>query len=564
VKVSPMNDFTLFLPDAAKLILQQVKIDPETHQVVLTIATSQRDCACPKCQAVSHRVHSHYPRQIADLPWSDYNVQLQLQSRKLFCDNPACAQKGFTERLPTIVVPWGRCTVRLNRWLGQIGVFVGGQAGAKLSGDCHCQRSRNTLIRRVRRLPLPPVPPLKTVGLDEFAWRKGHTYGTIVVDLERHRPIALLADREVDTIVQWLQTHPEIKILSRDRSRLYRKAMNQGAPQAIQVADRFHLLHNLVESLEALMQTQEESIRAAQVTLATNTANPNGKPASTAIVPVLGQMDSQPPSVYVQQRQAQHQTVRDLYYQQNWSSEAIAQHLGISQRTVYRDLNRPNYIPPPNRKPRRVRSLLTQHQDFIVQYYQSAERPQTGLLKALRDRGYTGCERTLGRYVKELLQRGQIVRRLGIKDILAEVAPQPINLLTPREIAWLVMQRQSQQTHETQVLLQQLKIQSPELSSIIEFATEFLGMIRQRQSKLFEPWLARFEQSPMDLIKSFTAGLRDDFEAVKAAMETEVSNGPVEGLNNRLKMLKRQMYGRANVDLLEKRFILTSQDHPAA
>jgi transposase len=364
VKVSPMNDFTLFLPDAAKLILQQVVIDPETHQVVLTIATSQRDCACPKCQAVSHRVHSHYPRQIADLPWSDYNVQL------------------------------------------------------------------------------PPIATMPVV--------------------------------------------------------------------------------------------------------------PSSPPKSP------------PPSVYVQQRQAQHQTVRDLYYQQNWSSEAIAQHLGISQRTVQRDLNRPNYIPPPNRKPRRVRSSLAEHQDFIVQYYQSAERSQTGLLKALRDRGYMGCERTLSRYLKELLQQGQIARRLGSKDVLTQGLPQPANLLTPREMAWLIMQPQSQQTHETQILLQQLKTQSAELASMIEFATEFLDMIRQRQSQLFEPWLERFEQSPISLIQSFTAGLRDDFEAVKAAMQTEVSNGPVEGLNNRLKMLKRQMYGRANVDLLEKRFILTSQDYEAA
>jgi transposase len=185
-----MNDFTLFLPDAKNLILQDVTIDSATHQVVLTIAPSQSDCACPKCQAVSHRVHRHYPRQIADLAWSDYKVEIELQSRKLFCDNPACIQKVFTERRPNIVVPWGRCTVRFNDCLSQMGVLAGGQAGAKLSHSCHCQRSRNTLLRRVMGLPLPAITIPKTVGIDDFAFRKGTHSGTIIVDLDHHRPIA--------------------------------------------------------------------------------------------------------------------------------------------------------------------------------------------------------------------------------------------------------------------------------------------------------------------------------------------------------------------------------------
>lgn len=153
-----MNSFNFSLPDATVVHLEATAIDPTQHQIRLTVRTFGVSCSCPGCQCLSQRIHSHYQRQLADLPWSDYQVSLQLQTRKFFCDNPACQRKIFTERFASVALPWARCTVRLNQQLSQIGLIVGGQAGRRLSADCHVPRSRNTFLRRAKRAP-PPVFP---------------------------------------------------------------------------------------------------------------------------------------------------------------------------------------------------------------------------------------------------------------------------------------------------------------------------------------------------------------------------------------------------------------------
>ena len=225
-------------------------MDTDTQQVTVYLVSTQAVAQCPLCHRPSHRIHSHYERTLKDLPVAQLSLTIVLTVCKVFCLNDTCPRRIFTERLPEIVAPWARRTVRYANHLNAIALALGGAAGTRLSEQVGYGHSRNSMLRVIASLPLPPLTTPKILGVDDFALRKGHNYGTILVDLEQHQPIALLPDCTAETLETWLKEHPGVEILSRDRSKTYKRGMSQGAPEAIQVADRFHLLHNLEATLE--------------------------------------------------------------------------------------------------------------------------------------------------------------------------------------------------------------------------------------------------------------------------------------------------------------------------
>lgn len=289
---------------------------------------------------------------------------IQVEVRHLFCDNPDCQRRIFSERLHEITAPWARRTQRLNAQFSEIGLALGDAAGTRLSQKLHCGMSRNTLLRLVMRLPPLQVTSPKIVGVDDFAFRKCVSCGTVIVDLETHKPIALLSGRSAEPVAEWLNQHPGIEIVSRDRSFSYRSGITTGAPIATQVADCFHLMQNLAEVLEQVLRTQTQVLRTVGkaelqivsseiiASIAQMLTELEPKSEANPQISTSAEAESQPGktigSDYWQQRSAQHQEIWALF-EQGWTTAAIAQKVGLEIRTVQRDLRKPRFADPQRR-----------------------------------------------------------------------------------------------------------------------------------------------------------------------------------------------------------------------
>ena len=536
------------LPSQTALALNRWDLNAATNEIVVHLSSTQSVAVCPLCHYASHRIHSHYERTLKDLPLSQFTLVILLWVGKFFCLNDCCKRRIFSERLPNVVEPWARRTARYTEKLKAMGLALGGAAASRLSHQLGYGYSRDSILRLISNLPLPAIAIPQILGVDDFALRKGHIYGTILVDLETHQPIALLPDRTAETLAMWLKEHPGVEILSRDRSKTYRKGMNDGAPDAIQVADRFHLLKNLEETLEKVFKSESPVLKEIEQTQAKAKGNtPPPKPQSA-------------PS----EQSDQKRTQRLENYEQAHALRAaghtisdIAHHLAMGERTVYTYLSYPAFPEwQPTVRRYRSSSQLDDYKPYLQEQWQQGRQLSKKLFEEIQQQGYRGSYMTVTRYTRQLRpqQRGSLhdLSGRGPAPNPTATAQKP---LSAQRAAWLIMRRAESLSTEEEEILERL-CQHPVLSPSIALTQSFLKLVRQRLPEQLDVWLTNALNSSVKAFVSFAKGLQEDYDAVKAGVTLEVSNGQVEGQNNRLKMLKRQMFGRAGLDLLAKRFIL--------
>ncbi|MEA2525371.1 MAG: hypothetical protein QOF73_2598 [Thermomicrobiales bacterium] len=522
--------------------------------LTILAATEATDVRCPVCCEPADRVHSRYTRTLADLPWAGVAVRFRIRARRFFCDNPTCPRRIFAERLAGIAQECAHRTDRQREALEAIAFVAGGEAGARLAAELGYRVSPDTLLRLIRRSPEVDLPAPTVLGVDDWAYRKGRRYGTILVDLERHRPIDLLPDRTAEALAVWLAAHPGVRLVTRDRSGAYAEGIAAGAPVAVQVADRWHLVDNLRASMQQVLERQRARLPPLPVAPAPDAVDAAPPPISPDRTP-LGSYGRVSPR---QERARQAARARRLgryervaaLRQRGWTVRRIAREVGISERTVNRWVAAGQF---PERKRRaEARRLLAEHRPYLDRRWAEGCHTVARLCRELRERGYTGSCTLVYGYAACL--------RTGIPPPETTPAPRtgappPAQPLPPREVAWLLLRTADKLTESERQYLEAVRQADPALATAVDLTREFLAMVRHRQPDRLDAWLLTASASGIAELQGLVAGLERDKAAVAAALSERWSNGQTEGQVLRLKLIKRQGYGRATFDLLRKRVL---------
>ena len=510
-----------------------------TDEMTFTLRATSPTASCPDCGTISTRIQSRYSRTLHDLPRSGRPVHLVLHVRRFRCQKNTCGRKIFAEQFPTLTRPHAQRSIRLQEALHQIGLALGGQAGTRLGAELGISGSRDTILRLVRATELPSMVMPKKVGVDDWAWKRGHRYGTLVCDLERGIPIDVLPDRSVETVTAWFQHHPDIELISRDRASEYALAASKGAPQAVQVADRWHVLKNLREALEILL-THHLTTYQKKKTQAMTTEPGSGIPEKQ---PIRSSQQAHIQQIHREERQAKYEQVLALL-KQGMTHRAIADQVGIGLTTIQNWLLAGTF---PERKPREQASQLDPYRSYVEKRWSEGYHNLMGIYRELQAQGYRGSYENV---------RAQFVNT-SPRHRSKQAAKSPHTRVFPakRLAAFLFLRRPEDLTVEEQESVSKLRQLDPEIDQAYLFVQQFLQMMRTRTGEKLDAWLLAVGSSSLVDLHAFVNSISTDKAAVQAGLTREESNGPTEGHITRLKLIKRSMYGRAKFDLLRIRVL---------
>jgi transposase len=546
------------LRDHPHLRVDDFIVAPDAVTILAQSTAPAADCS--SCARPSTRVHGRYLRRVRDLSWLGRPVHLRVTARKFLCRNPACPRAVFCERLPPVVAPSGRTTTRLSDVQRAFGLALGGEAGARLARRAGMPVSPDTLLRRVKHAPPGPAAAGRVIGIDDWAWRKGQRYGTILVDLEQRRVVDLLPDREAATVARWLQGQPQIEVISRDRSGSYAQAASQGAPQAQQVADRWHLLKNLREAAQRLFKRRASVVHAilpAPPCPVDTSPPPDAAAPARPVCPnssAPGSARQQAQKAKREQRVERHRAVRRQHRQGKGIRE-IARELGLSRGAVRRYLRSDRCPDWQRREPSRTQ--LDSFRGDIDERIRAGCHNAAALHRELAQRGCRTSYDSVRRFVARRLAVAGL-RRQRVHAAQAAAGRGP----SARTLSHEVVGKPEDRKADAQARVERLRGAGAEVGGAVQLVEELAAMIRKRSPRTLADWLREAEEAASPEVRGFARGVRQDEEAVAAALQQPWSNGQVEGQVNRLKGIKRQMYGRAGFELLRARVLDASRCCP--
>jgi len=496
----------------------------EDDNLIVDAHSACVDAACPACGVVSRHLHSHYHRTLRDLPAHGRRVLIRVSVRRFRCTETGCARKTFAEPLAAAVDgPYARRTSRSDELIHQVALAMGGRPGERLTTRLCIGGSRDTLLRLIRRRArrVECAREASVIGIDDWAWRKGASYGTIICDLEARKVLALLADRDVDTVEAWLEQQPDVAVIARDRGGTYARAATRARPEAVQVADRWHLMAN---ASAAFLEAVRRIMKQLREALGTGTVDPD---LLTAVE--RRQLES------AKRRDDENASVLALA-RAGVALKEIRRRTGLSRGTIRRivrgerdDVFRPR------------QSSLAPYERMLEDLWAEGCHNGADLHRRLRAAGFKGSLRVVTEWATRRRQ-----------DVAA--ADRQVSRKGPsaRTVAKIMTTHRNGDSAQQIMLLAMIAQAAPEIVTARDQLDGFHAMVRERKTEALDTWLTEAEGGPM---ASFVAGLRGDLAAVEAALREPWSSGQVEGTINKLKLLKRQMYGRANLDLLEARLM---------
>jgi len=436
--------------------------------------TCAGEAACTGCGVVSRRVHSSYRRQLADTASGGQEVLIDLQARRFSCGNPGCAKATFAEQVPGLTTRYGRRTCGLQAVLLAVALALGGRAGARLTGRLACAVSRSTLLRLIRAAADPDTGTPLVLGVDDFALRKGHVYGTILVDIETRRPVDMLPERSAESFRAWLEAHPGVEIICRDRGGCYAEGAAAGAPLAIQVADRWHLWHNLAEAVERAVARHRSCLQEPA-------PDPEPGPPGEQAAPA-------PEAGLAARTRARHAEIHAALARGLTITE-ISRTLRLDPKTVrrYATAATADQLIGGARLARP--GLLGPHLDWLRQRWDEGVRSTERLYQELRDRGYRGSLRTLRR----------LTARLRRDTAVPEPPPAP----KAKKVASWILTPPGDLADDNRAALAQITARCQELTATRDLVRDFADMLCHRRGERLEAWAGQAETSPVSELRGF-------------------------------------------------------------
>ena len=534
----------------------QVSIKHNSSGVLITAQSVQKHSPCPICTVRSKTIHSYYHRKLADLSITGNTVQVLLHCRKFFCGNTRCYRKVFTERFTNELLTYARRFSRTTKTLAKIGLELGGNKGSAISRAIACPISPATMIRTVKKISYCTNQQTSgVIGVDDWAFKKGRNYGTVIVDLVNARIVDLLGDREAETLAIWLEKHPEVHTVSRDRASAYALGIRKGAPQAVQVADRFHLLVNLRDALQRSFHKHSAVLKAAFKEF-TEQKNPDK--------PQYGEEISEhsiiKPSVHTPentslftgnvslQRQFKFEKAKELY-SKGYGIGPIAKHLNASRRSIRKYIRLD--VLPARTEP--VYSQLISNFDKFRQYLSANYKPGITTYRQLHQtivaNGFNGKYSSFCDRMNQLVKGGEMQFVSQNANIALKPLPD-IKIWSITKLSFMALSDVDKLNVTDKEFLDFLYSSSSMISEASELASQFKKLFHTKEPGSLQKWIERAIKSDSSL-KTFAKGILLDYEAVNQAVISSISNGQVEGQVNKLKTIKRKMYGRAGFDLLK-------------
>jgi transposase len=517
-----------------KLVLDQIERVDGRFLVDVHV---QQAAHCPACGKSSRSRHSSYIRRLKDLPWQGCAVELRLKVRRFRCRNRTCGRKIFAEAAPEVARSHARWTTRVGEIIRLIGYTAGGLPGSRILDRLAIPISDDTVTRFVKISgDGSGSGPVRHLGVDDWAWRKGQTYGTILVDLDKRKVVDLLPDRSVEGLQAWLEKHPGVEVITRDRCGIYAEAAEQGAANAVQVADRFHLFLNLSTAVERTLEERSRELRISDEAPESEPvqATPPDEPRTTLV--------EQRKQQRRQRRQERYERVMELH-RRGHTQRAISAEVGIVCKTIRRWLRMGQF--PERKLVTGRRSHVRQFDDYLRQRWNEGCHNATLLFREIRERGYQGS--------RQMVSNHTSTWRMGPRSKSSQ--RKTLDRIAPKHAAILACRPAERLSEQPRTLLEQVAINCPSLRSMRFLALDFREAISSNERDGMLHWIRTAAQSGFGPLARFAYGLRKDFNAVIAAVETPWSNGQTEGQINRLKAIKRQMYGRAGFPLLRARVL---------